>query len=81
MFTVGMKVVCVEPINGLRKGGVYTVVRVSNGCRSCLLDVDCPHADRASAGWYSWRFRPLVSRQTDISVFQRMLTPAPKVDA
>ena len=87
-FRVGMKVVCVDvsifnapSLGTLRKGGIYTirwigielgqpcvkVVEIIRPCRTDFLAVDTPFLAR--------RFRPVVERKTDITIFQRMLTP------
>lgn len=96
MFHVGQKVACIrdsyyggptdvfEPI----VGSVYTI-------RSIRVDVLRPQygvslvfeeitnsIDRGGRepGFYSSRFRPIVERKTDISIFTAMLTPN-KVEA
>lgn len=80
-FQVGQKVICINdtPMPGQkifgpaipRKGCIYTVI----GFRSCrdgsdglVLDID------KDWQYFAWRFRPIVERKTDISVFTKMLT-------
>jgi len=75
-FHVGQKVVCVDPTDDLVKDDIYTVTRVGTGLAgAAMIDV------AESSGWcelmpafFSHRFRPVVERKTDISVFQAMLT-------
>ena len=87
-FRVGQKVVCVDgvPDDGrqfiipLREGAIYTIrgfVRAHYG-----RDETCLHlcgivnpAPYSECGFRAARFRPLVERKTDISIFHRMLTP------
>lgn len=84
-FYVGQKVVCVDAsatLNGasvpLREGSIYTV----SG-----LDADGPPSQLAlylqeigktevlTGMFYAHRFRPVVERPTDISIFKAMLNP------
>lgn len=79
-FTVGMKVVCVDDSNTslVRVGLVYTVREVWPE----FLCLDGVRGHGISDGMYSCRFRPLVSRKTNIDVFTAMLNPSPvTVDA
>ena len=79
MFRIGQKIVCVDNVcsSCLRRGHVYVChgnFAGSNG--NVFVQVDCcgeQHHHRPS--WFSSRFRPLVERKTDISVFKKMLTP------
>lgn len=78
-FRIGMKVACVDPIGPLTKGRVYTVLGLSKGkvTGALILDVDCwANPERYGNGWYACRFRPIVDRKTDISIFKRMLVPS-----
>lgn len=87
-FYVGQKVVCVDsgPVRNahghiysapqLRVGHVYTVSGVLSACVVLLAEVD-PGRPRFD-GFTSWRFRPVVERNTDISIFEAMLSPAPQ---
>lgn len=94
-FHVGQKVVCINdtpwnsPLLGtLRRGCIYTIrwigihlgqpcVKVDEILRPCGLDIspdDTPFLSR--------RFRPLIERKTDISIFTAMLNPSKRsVDA
>jgi hypothetical protein len=93
MFHVGQKVVCVNaaksyPTDDLEYGHVYTIrslvtevlfqegratgVKLNEIKRSSEVDSD--------VFWVLERFRPVVERKTDISIFTAMLTPA-KADA
>jgi hypothetical protein len=90
LFRVGQKVVCVDA-SGRRpwwddeapiEGRVYTIARI-------FFDIDCEVLEfvelkrcQRSRGWHGCdigydarRFRPIVERKTDISVFTKMLTP------
>lgn len=75
-FTVGQRVICVDarlPANPwhrqnpliLRK--IYVVQH---------LFIKCIDIDGSGRGWQNWRFRPIVDRKTDISIFTKMLTDA-----
>ena len=83
MFRVGQKVVCINDVdgdakspygmgyaNGLRKGEIYTVIAIRSS--------DCIDVDRITrGGWFADRFRPVVDRKTDISIFTEMLNKQP----
>ena len=94
MFYVGQKVVCVDDgpsgFTGranrvLTKGQIYTVSKswehAYRGAPVVLLaevDPDKPYHECFSAA----RFRPVVDRKTDISIFTAMLNTKPvEVDA
>lgn len=73
-FRVGQKVVCVKPCNDLIKGRVYSVTAMGTQKGISMLGVDQSYfGPRAS--FYADRFRPIVERKTDISVFTKMLIP------
>lgn len=93
MFRVGQKVVCVDampkPTNSLGMHGlaekmIYTIRRISGGSvwleeilrpsgwAVCRLFAECPYDAR--------RFRPLVERKTDISVFTALLNPTKQIE-
>lgn len=89
--TVSLKPHQTSGLDGLTKGRVYTVRKVQHVqrifCRPAdevLLDeiVRAPHIDYLSeplikeVGYLTCRFRPLQTKETDISVFKRMLTDA-----
>ena len=78
-FHVGQKVVCVdvgEPNEHLRVGAVYTVAGGGgNWLREpSIFLVETKHPLSGLPFW-SRRFRPIVERKTDISIFTKMLTP------
>lgn len=82
-FHVGQKVVCVDdslPANPwhqqhpLVKRQIYTIHKLE-----LQPDVLCLDIDGSGRQWQHWRFRPLVEKKTDISVFTEMLTPKTRV--
>ncbi len=83
-FRVGQKVVCVDATGFERyidKGAIYEITSI----RWPYLSVTCRPADlcdtaESARGYYHTRFRPVVERKTDISIFERMLTGG-KIDA
>ena len=81
MFRVGQKVVCVDASRFeqyLDEGRVYTITSIN----APYLRVDCRSANVTGGpddyGYDASRFRPIVERKTDISIFKAMLTPAGK---
>jgi hypothetical protein len=79
MFRVGQKVVCVDARGTLQKDAIYTVLGIELAPSGrTILQVDCPPDIGGCSGYYATRFRPIVERKTDISVFKAMLTPAGK---
>jgi hypothetical protein len=95
MFRVGQKVVCVDdvPVPGLRwfegkptVGAVYTIVRVGHNSRfNCLCvwlhEIVNSGPGERDYGYGTFRFRPIVDRPTDISVFKEMLHPSKIAEA
>jgi len=77
MFRVGQKVVCVDAASEahLIKGHVYTVTRTNYLPTYVSVDCCARHGNVDGAGWRSFRFRPIVERKTDISIFKKMLVP------
>lgn len=83
-FHVGQKVVCINDGNyfnikdelgsgydgGLRNGNIYTITMIEDGKFLHL-------AEMARNAWNKCRFRPVVEKKTDISIFQEMLTKTP----
>jgi hypothetical protein len=77
-FRVGQKVVCIDATDcelSLSENAIYTITSI----RHPYLRVDCKpglgiFGDEVARGYYSTRFRPIVERKTDISIFTRMLT-------
>ncbi len=82
MFRVGQKVVCVDASEFeqyLDQDAIYTVTSI----RMPFISVNCrpgpiETTTEAARGYYARRFRPIVERKTDISIFKAMLTPAGK---
>lgn len=91
MFHVGQKVVCVndeEPTYGQRrparrrvtKGKVYTVkcapfINVWGNLAILVGEVPDRDDGGTESGFRVSRFRPIVEKKTDISIFKKMLTP------
>lgn len=84
-FEVGQEVVCVDAglpanpwhrANPLVKGAIY-VVRSTEAIHNAGGEFRGLHIriDSSRRQWPVERFRPLVKRKTDISVFKRMLAP------
>lgn len=81
MFDIGQKIVCVfanvrsdslcKVQSPLRQGHVYTVL-YSDKRMTLLEEVDAPEPH---VGFLTSRFRPVVERKTDISIFTQLLTP------
>lgn len=94
MFRVGQKVVCVKgPLlknsNTIQPkiGEIYTIREIyvdplgGEGLR--LVEIICPkHSSGMEYGYFRSRFRPVVERKTDISVFTEILkTKRNKINA
>lgn len=78
-FQTGQKVVCIRDANcelgsgydhGLRNGSVYTIADFSRGSVAAGYLV---LAEIKKGAWHPSRFRPVVERKTDISVFTKIL--------
>jgi hypothetical protein len=91
-FHVGQKVVCVDSgaaadgvVMPLVKGCIYTVTGLkmaSNGLGVFLAEVAPPERPGFSPTFRVSRFRPIVEKKTDISIFTAMLNPSKRsVDA
>jgi hypothetical protein len=90
-FRVGQKVVCVDdaiptfarlvrwvfrfPWN-LRRGEIYTIAKVSNIAGPTVTLIEVKNPPLPEGAFWARRFRPVVERKTDISVFEAMLTDA-----
>ncbi len=89
MFRVGQKVVCVDSKTGLGiwlesdepvEGHVYTITRIIFEDEMIFHLAELNRSDAArkqwgpSVGYAARRFRPVVERKTDISIFTKMLT-------
>ncbi len=87
VFSVGQKVVCIDAKNrpghvwkrndAPVQGRIYTVARVliENGGTSLQLHEQKRHPRSMWKGYHACRFRPVVARKTDISIFKEMLVP------
>ena len=86
-FHVGQKVVCVDAsVNGrgdkpaLVEGNIYTIahiVTVNDKVGFNLIEAQIPKPLRIFYPAYrATRFRPVIERKTDISVFTALLNPA-----
>jgi hypothetical protein len=78
-FRVGQKVVCIDNGMGamdaspyLQKGDVYTVT----ASRIDLVGWPVIGLAGVRYQWSAERFRPIVERKTDISIFTAMLNPS-----
>lgn len=76
----------IHPYRNPDKGVIYTVVNVyycvDDEQVIELLEFPSPADGYWDAGFYANAFRPVVERNTDISVFKRMLAPVKvKADA
>lgn len=74
-FRVGQKVVCVNDglvfllgTPDLKRGQIYTVRKVYMNTGDLMLRLE-----NVSSGWVATRFRPIVERNTDITVFTEIL--------
>lgn len=83
-FHVGQKVVCVNADHSqvLVEGRVYTVESVFGqvlptalGKKDTGVSLHEVFPTRSGLGFAASRFRPVVERKTDISIFQAMLEP------
>lgn len=92
MFYVGQKVVCVNARSRPnrvwltdtppKEGEVYTIDGLSldrfDGTQILFLAEIKNYEGSDDWGFASFRFRPVVDRKTDISIFKAMLNPADK---
>ena len=77
-FRVGQKVECIRGSKWSQcpviKGQVYRISRI--GLFHGVLHVDVEGVEyEEPLAWRIDRFRPVVTRQTDIEVFRRLLVP------
>lgn len=83
VFRVGQKIICINASpfafgwpnpwavgEELTDGTIYTVLAV-DGDAIQIMEIKRPFR----WGYAASRFRPIVERKTDISIFTRMLTP------
>lgn len=84
-FRIGQKVVCIiaahrweaHGYHAPEKGQVYTVRAIGPEC-IMLFEIRNPREEWRKAGevsYWAHGFRPVVSDQTDISVFKALLQP------
>jgi hypothetical protein len=94
MFRVGQKVVCVKEGRGKKWADHNSIVNAVVGqtytIRAAFLSLEGEeavyveeiknkeHRSGMEFGFCAYRFRPVVERKTDISIFKAMLTPAGK---
>lgn len=84
MFMAGQKVVCINNSTWAfwaevpKVGPIYTISatwRHNDGSELVdLVELSCRHHFLCCFGFVGARFRPIVERSTDISVFTKMLT-------
>ncbi len=90
MFRIGQKVVCVDDTehhpstmipggkrHSLVKGQIYTVTKTGIEHPLDLIGIPCIALAKMPSpyGYRQTRFRPLVEKTTDISVFKALLNP------
>ena len=80
MFRIGQRVVCTDDRDpggraGLRASRIYQIAKLHAG--RYADDGPCLYVEVSALDglWFSTRFRPLVERPTDISIFTEMLRP------
>ena len=84
-FHSGQKVVCVNSEDAgalafqtiLIKGNIYTVYDVYEYDNNIYVRLEETGTKRGN-GWFHWRFRPLIEKKTDISVFKKLENPTGK---
>lgn len=70
MFKVNQKVVCVDATNCnlLKQDAIYTVTALKSRLGfTDMIEIDCQPSAGGCCGYLKTRFRPLVSRKTDVS--------------
>ena len=80
MFRIGQKVVCVDATcfeSFIQKDKVYTVHSIACQFGDIWVRL-CEVIPDEGGGFRNRRFRPIVERKTDISIFTEMLSPARK---
>jgi hypothetical protein len=85
MFHIGQEVECVDDSPsyyghpcGLQKGNIYTITIIAqrpDGLGICVAEEPNTYGDIYAPYWMAERFRPIVKRKTDISIFTKMLVP------
>jgi hypothetical protein len=90
-FRVGQKVVCIseDKTRILRRGRIYTIASIrwigadetnDPGLGVTVEETPTKEDDEWFAEFRAERFRPIVERKTDISIFTKMLT-GERIDA
>jgi hypothetical protein len=82
-FHVGQKVVCVDDTDQpaapyVVRGRIYTISDMHeprDGLGLYLEEVPCVETDDYWGSFKAERFRPIIERKTDISIFTAMLKP------
>jgi hypothetical protein len=84
VFYVGQKVVCVDAKPRkfkpkLIEGNIYTIVGFSKKSKDGTVFLHEVKAEHEDEGWgfYRDRFRPVVEKKTNISIFEAMLNVHP----
>jgi hypothetical protein len=76
-FHIGQKIVCVDaspPANPWHRAHPLILNKIY--IVQSLEGPFCIGIDSSGRAWQNWRFRPLVERKTDITIFEQLLTPA-----
>ncbi len=68
-FHVGQKVVCVNAVDDLVKDKIYTI----NVIFDDFISVDESWFQHSGGCFFSWRFRPIQGRKTDIGFAHEIL--------
>lgn len=77
-FHVGQKLECLNADHStcLRRGDIYVCLATEPSCEFVGVNCCALHVNELPwAQWFKSRFRPVVERKTDISIFTEMLTP------
>ncbi len=74
MFNIGQRVLCVDDSGTalVKRGKIYTVHGIGASPKLGLAMLWLGGVP--NGGMYARRFRPIVERKTDISIFTKMLT-------
>lgn len=92
VFRVGQKVVCIDDapsasgvVSPFKNGDVLTIISIMDGFSYRghdlgLLFAEVPCIGHYDHGYSVARFRPVVERKTDISIFRAMLNTTPQME-
>lgn len=77
-FHVGQKVVCVDAsfAAALKVDAEYVVTKTSGVCGGNEYICVKNGGGLNDGGWMRFRFRPVVEKKTDISIFTQLLSPS-----